>query len=86
LIKHYLLTGRYTVIADRLAVNAELCLASSGEILWAERLVCPVAEMLEPHSEMLERISQQAHRAILDREAERAVRQPLPSLEAFTLL
>lgn len=83
---HYLLTGRYTVIASRLAVNAELCLASSGETLWAERLVCPVAEVLEPHSEMLERISQQAHRAILDREAERAVRQPLPSLEAFTLL
>ena len=82
----YLLNGSYARSGARLVWQAELCLAANGEVLWAERASCAMRELLQEPCAPLEHMAQCVHRAILEREARRVLMQPLPSLEAFSLL
>lgn len=82
----YVLSGSYTVVGSSVVIVVELAEAASRTVIWADRLVCATADLLQQPSPPLDQIAQQTHLAMLDREAQRVGTQALPSLESFSLL
>lgn len=82
----YILSGSLFAANEMLLISAELIEVKSGAVIWADRQNCSRAELLLAPSPPLERIANQAHEAILNTEARRALTQPLPTLEGYSLL
>lgn len=82
----YALSGSYLASGDKLVLMAELCDTKNGEIIWAERIAGALADLLQPHSELLDKIANSASRALIDTQVQRSLTQPLPSLDSCTLL
>ncbi len=82
----YVLSGSYAAHEETVLLTVELADAKLQTVLWSDRLRCRVAALLEQPSEVLDRIAQAAHAAILETEARQAATQPLPTLESFSLL
>jgi len=82
----YAVSGTVHVQGDRLLIGAELCETHGGSVLWAERFAGSTRELVEVDSELVDRIAQGVHNAILNREVQRASSRPLPSLESHALL
>ena len=82
----YVLSGSYTLSGQSIVIVAELAEAGTRAVIWAERLACAAAELLQQPSEPLDHIAQQAHLAMLECEARRVATQALPTLEGFSLL
>ncbi|MBX3621656.1 MAG: hypothetical protein KF891_16930 [Rhizobacter sp.] len=81
----YALTGSYSVVNDRLVVTAELVETARGDVLWGERMVLALQDLFEPESELGHALCKGVSSAIEASEVRRAMVQPLPSLESFTL-
>jgi tetratricopeptide (TPR) repeat protein len=56
------------------------------EIVWADRLVGSIDDLLEAHSELAQQLAQAVHVAVFDAEMERVSTQPLPTLASYSLL
>jgi class 3 adenylate cyclase/tetratricopeptide (TPR) repeat protein len=83
---NYVLSGSYVAPAGRLVLTAELALADGGHVVWSQRLVGPVDDLLQADSDLCRQIAEAAHRAVLDKECARTLTQPLPTLASYSLL
>jgi len=82
----YVLSGRYRVQGGRVVLDAELAEVGSQEVVWTRQLTEPVAAILRPDREIAALLVAEVGLAVIAREVERARCQPLPTLQAYTLL
>jgi adenylate cyclase len=82
----YVLSGGYLVNAGQLLVTAELSKVRDNEVVWTDRLSGEIGDLLEPDSELADRIAQAVHLAVFDAQVEHILTQPLPTLESYSLL
>jgi len=83
---NYILSGGYVVDAGQLLVTAELANANDHRVVWNDRLRGDISDLLQPESELADRIAQAVHRAVFDTEVQHILTQPLPTLESYSLL
>jgi adenylate cyclase len=82
----YVLSGAYVVDAGKIMVTAELSEARNNQVVWTDRLNGAIGDLLQPESELADRIAQAVHLSVLDAEVEHILTQPLPTLESYSLL
>lgn len=82
----HVLSGAYAATGTRLVLSAELVDARSGEVVWSDRLRAELGDLLQRDSEACHSIASAAHSTILHAQVQKAVAQPLPSLESCSLL
>jgi adenylate cyclase len=83
---NYIVSGAYVVNAGRVLITAELSSARDNEVVWADRLSGDIGDLLQPESELADRIAKAVQLAVFDVEVEHILTQPLPSLESYSLL
>jgi adenylate cyclase len=83
---NYILSGAYVADAGQVLITAELCAARTNQVVWADRLRGRISDLLEPESELADRIAQAVHLSVFDAEVEHVLTQPLPTLESYSLL
>lgn len=81
----YVLSGAYTLAADRLVLSAELAEVQRGEVLWAERIVGTIDDLLVEDSQTLQRLADAVQRGIVDAQIRQARLQPPPNLRSYAL-
>jgi len=81
----YALTGAFSVVADKVMATCELVDARSSEVIWSDRIAVAVSDLVDPDSQLAQRLIEGVLRAIERFEVMRARTQPLPTLESFTL-
>jgi TolB-like protein len=82
----YVLSGGYITNSGQVLVTAELSDARSNQVVWTDRLNGEIADLLNPESELADRIAQAVHVSVFDAEVRRILTQPLPTLESYSLL
>lgn len=82
----YVIAGSYAVVARDLHINVELAETRSGQVLLRDRLVFRTAELLRGGAQDLDGLISAATNAMLSRELRRVRRQPLPTLESYSML
>ncbi len=82
----YVLSGAYVANAGQIMVTAELSAARNDQVVWSDRLSGEIGDLLNPESELADRIARAVHFAVFDAEVEHVMTQPLPSLESYSLL
>ena len=82
----YVLSGGYVVNAGQILVTAELSEARNDQVVWTDRLSGQVSDLLQPESELADRIAQAVHISVFDTEVAHILTQPLPTLESYSLL
>jgi TolB-like protein/class 3 adenylate cyclase len=79
----YALEGSVQRGGNRLRVNVQLIDAESGNHLWAERFDKPVADLFDMQDEIVARLASQLGTQLIEAEARRAQRAPLPDSMDF---
>ena len=74
----YVLEGSVQRGGNRLRVNVQLIDAETGNHLWAERFDKPVADLFDMQDEIVARLANQLGTQLIEAEARRARRAPLP--------
>ena len=64
--------------SDRLRINVQLIDAATGNHLWAERFDKPIADLFDMQDEIVARLASQLGAQLIEAEARRAERAPLP--------
>jgi len=82
----YALSVGFAVTGTRLLISAELTDTRSGRVVWQERLTGELEDLLQPESELANRIAQAVHLGVFDAELARVYAQPLPTLASYSLL
>jgi len=83
---HYMLSGAYRVSGNQLILVAELLECKSGRVLWGHSLKGTVSGVIGGEDELIDQVVSQLGTAVMARELERALSQPLPTMESYTLL
>ncbi|HXW31199.1 MAG TPA: adenylate/guanylate cyclase domain-containing protein, partial [Xanthobacteraceae bacterium] len=79
----YVLEGSVQRGGNRLRVNVQLIDAETGNHLWAERFDKPVANLFDMQDEIVARLARQLDTELIEAEARRAKRAPLPDSMDF---
>ncbi len=74
----YVLEGSVQRGGNRMRVNVQLIDAETGNHLWAERFDKPVADLFDMQDENVARLASQLGAQLIEAEARRAERAPLP--------
>jgi TolB-like protein/class 3 adenylate cyclase len=74
----YVLEGSVQRGGNRMRVNVQLIDAETGNHLWAERFDKPVADLFDMQDEIVARLAGQLGTQLIEAEARRAQRAPLP--------
>jgi class 3 adenylate cyclase/tetratricopeptide (TPR) repeat protein len=82
----FLLCGSYAVMGDRLVLTAEAISARDDSVLWADRIVTTVGDLLAPQSEALTLLASAMERVVVQAETQRARLQAPPNLQSYSLL
>jgi adenylate cyclase len=82
----FVLSGSYIASSGKILIMAELADARSNQIIWADRVSGDTMDLLQAQSEILNRISNAASRALIDSEVQQSLTQPLPRLDSGSLL
>jgi TolB-like protein/Flp pilus assembly protein TadD len=82
----YVLSGRYRYDLSRVRVHVELAQASSQRVIWAQAYDTTPQAAFDPDTSLADRIVAEVSRVILERELDRALASPFPTLESYTLL
>ncbi len=83
---NYMLSGAYRVSGNQLILVAELVECKSGRVLWGHSLKGTVSGVIGGEDELIDQVVSQVGTAVMARELERALSQPLPTMESYTLL
>ncbi len=79
----YVLEGSVQRGGNRMRVNVQLIDAETGNHLWAERFDKPVADLFDMQDEIVARLASQLGTQLIEAEARRAERAPLPDSMAL---
>lgn len=82
----YVVSGAYRNGGERVTIDVELAVAKSGQVLWAERFEDDVSAILSDEQELVGAIVAGICAAVRAREVRRTRLEPLPTLEAYSLL
>jgi adenylate cyclase len=86
----YVLHGSYKVVGQhlngQLDVDVRLVDTASGTEVWRDHARGAVGELLSAESELVHRIGSGAHHAILEREVDSTLQQPIRTLDNYALL
>lgn len=82
----YVLSGRYRGVDGDVRLHVELADARDASVLWAESVSTTVKDALDPRQGLAAHIAEAVSQTLLARELARALSQPLPALESYTLL
>lgn len=82
----FVLSGGYAVASGKLLVTAELSAVKSNHVLWADRISGSIDDLLNPDSELAQKLALAVHVAIFDFEMQHVSTQPLPTLASYSLL
>ncbi|GAB3472700.1 adenylate cyclase [Polaromonas eurypsychrophila] len=82
----FVLSGSYIASSGKILIMAELADARNNQIIWADRVSGGTMDLLQAQSEILNRISNAASRALIDSEVQQSLTQPLPRLDSGSLL
>jgi adenylate cyclase len=83
---HYVLSGSYAVRQGKMLVSMELADTRKNTIVWTERITGDVVDLFQTRSELCDSIACGCHRVLLEKEAQAALTQPLPTLQSYSLL
>jgi len=83
---NYMLSGAYRVSGGQMILVAELVDCKSGRVLWGHSLKGTVSGVIGGEDELIDQVIGQVGTAVMTRELERALSQPLPTMESYTLL
>ena len=75
----YVLEGSVQRGGNRLRINVQLIDAETGNHLWAERFDKPLADLFDMQDEIVARLANQLGTQLIEAEARRAQRAPLPN-------
>jgi adenylate cyclase len=86
---NFVLSGSYFVsepgIKGKLALNVELASVTSDQIVWSDRLVGTISDLIAFESELCRTIAHSCCRAILESESNKVWYQPFDTLSAYSL-
>jgi hypothetical protein len=74
----YVLEGSVQRGGNRLRINVQLIDAETGNHLWAERFDKPISDLFDMQDEIVARLANQLGAQLIEAEARRAQRAPLP--------
>jgi class 3 adenylate cyclase/tetratricopeptide (TPR) repeat protein len=83
---NYILSGAYHVADAKFTLVAELADTKSGRVVWMDDAKGDVGSILSARDELIDRLVAKVGAAITARELEKALVQPLPTMESYTLL
>ncbi len=82
----YVLSGSYSVLGDRVVVMAELSDARRSDVVWADRMVGSIADLLQADSQLIQALTDSASQAVIENAVQRATILPCPQLDSNALL
>ncbi len=82
----FVLSGSYSVLGDRVVINAELADVRRNDVIWADRLVGPIDDLLQMHSQLILALTDASSQALINAAVQRAQVLPVPQLESHALL
>lgn len=82
----YVLSGSYNVLGDRVVVMAELSDARRSDVVWADRVVGSIADLLQADSQLIRELTDSASQAVIENTVQRATVLPCPQLDSNALL
>ncbi|MFZ2827000.1 adenylate/guanylate cyclase domain-containing protein [Hydrogenophaga sp.] len=83
---HFVLSGSYVAMGDRVLVTAELCNSRSNEVIWADRLTGDVMDVVQQESELINALASTCADQLLHSEVQRTLTQALPRLDSSALM
>lgn len=81
----FILSGMCHEHVGKTDLNIELAESRTGLVIWSHHLECDAVDILQRNS-MFYDLANQVHSALLKREMNRALSEPLPTLEGYALL
>ena len=82
----FVLSGSYIASGGKVLLMAELADTRKNEIIWAERISGDTGDLLQTQSELLNRLAHATSRALIDKELQQSLIQPMPRLDSGSLL
>lgn len=82
----YVVHGTCSISAGKLRVRAQLVDCRSKAVLWADAFDGTVADVLAGASPVVDQLTREICRTLVEAEVQRAVTMPLPSLQSYTIL
>ncbi len=82
----YVLSGHYSVVGESVVVMAELSDTRRSDVVWADRVVGSIADLLQADSQLIRELTDRASGALLEDTVQRATALPCPQLESNALL
>lgn len=82
----YVLTGTMQQLGGRLIVNPQLVDSHRNEVIWADQVMAPLDDWLQPHAEPVQRILADCIRALGEAHIRETLHKPLPQLDSHALM
>lgn len=83
---NYVLSGAYHVLDTKFTLKAELAETKSGRVVWMDDAKGDVRSIVSGKDQVIDRLVARVSAAVTSREVQKAVSQPLPTLDSYTLL
>lgn len=83
---HFVLSGSYVSLGERLLVTAQLTDTRRNEVIWADRLTGDVMDVVQQDSELINALSSTCADQLLHSEVQRTLTQALPRLDSSALM
>ena len=82
----FVLSGSYSVLGDRVIITAELAEVRRQDVIWTDRLVGPLEDLLQLQSQLIAALADASSQALIQSTVQRAQVLPVPQLESHALL
>jgi adenylate cyclase len=83
---NYIVSGAYHVLGTKFVLVAELSETKAGRVVWMDEAKGDVAGIVSGKDHVIDRLVGKISAAVTARELQKALLQPLPTLESYTLL
>lgn len=82
----FVLSGSYSVVGNKVVINAELSDARRNDVVWADRLIGDVQDLLQIESQLIHQLTDASTQALMNCTIRRAMVLPVPHLDSNALL
>ena len=83
---HFVLSGSYVSLGERVLVTAQLSDTRHNEVIWADRLTGDVMDVVQQESELINALASTCADQLLHSEVQRTLTQALPRLDSSALM
>jgi class 3 adenylate cyclase/TolB-like protein/Tfp pilus assembly protein PilF len=82
----FVLSGSYSVMGGKVVINAELSDARRNDVVWADRVIGTVDDLLQMESQLIHQLTDASTQALMSCTIRRAMVLPVPHLDSNALL